>query len=61
MIASRTLLLTVAACVLIQVGVQANDIEPGREFYTAMKTANPIVLDGDLSEWSGAVHISSSS
>lgn len=33
---------------------QANDIEPGKEFYTAIKAANPIVLDGDLSEWTGA-------
>lgn len=32
----------------------ANDIEPGKEFYTAIKAANPIVLDGDLSEWTGA-------
>ncbi|MGK0186973.1 MAG: hypothetical protein ACI9R3_002758 [Verrucomicrobiales bacterium] len=31
-----------------------NDIEPGKEFYTAIKTVNPIVLDGDLAEWSGA-------
>jgi hypothetical protein len=32
----------------------ANDIEPGKEFYTAIKAPRPIVLDGDLSEWSGA-------
>ena len=31
-----------------------NDIEPGKEFYTAIKAENPIVLDGDLSEWPDA-------
>lgn len=55
MFARKTLLLTVAACLLIQSGAQANDIEPGKEYYSATKAANPIVLDGDLSEWSGAV------
>ncbi len=54
MIAKKTQLLTVAACLLIQFGAQANDIEPGKEFYSAIKTTNEIVLDGDLSEWSGA-------
>ncbi len=34
--------------------VSANDIEPGKEFYTAIKAPAPIVLDGDLSEWRGA-------
>jgi hypothetical protein len=33
---------------------QANNIEEGKEFYTAVKAKNPIVLDGDLSEWTGA-------
>jgi hypothetical protein len=46
-------LLTVGACLLIPLVVQANDIEPGQEFQSAFPTANPIVLDGDLSEWSG--------
>ncbi len=31
----------------------ANDIEPGKEHYTVLRTPAPIVLDGDLSEWSG--------
>src|SRR5437867_1217844 len=31
----------------------ANDIEPGKEFYTVRRAPNPIVLDGDLSEWTG--------
>jgi hypothetical protein len=31
----------------------ANDIEPGKEFYTATRAANPIVIDGNLSEWVG--------
>jgi hypothetical protein len=30
-----------------------NDIEPGKEFYTVIYAPNPIVLDGDLAEWSG--------
>jgi hypothetical protein len=34
---------------------QANDIEPGKEYYTAIKAPTPIVLDGDLSEWRGAM------
>ena len=33
---------------------RANDIEPGKEYYTAIKAPVPIVLDGDLSEWRGA-------
>ena len=33
----------------------ANDIEPGKEYYTAIKAPLPIVLDGDLSEWRGAM------
>ena len=32
---------------------KANDIEPGKEFYTASATAKPIVLDGKLEEWGG--------
>src|SRR5688572_18435629 len=44
---------TVAACFLIPLAVQANDIEPGHEFQSGFPTANPIVLDGNLSEWSG--------
>ncbi|MCC7374839.1 MAG: hypothetical protein IT581_09295 [Verrucomicrobiales bacterium] len=32
----------------------ANDIEPGKEFYSAIRAPKPIVLDGDLSEWSGS-------
>ncbi|MCB1126723.1 MAG: hypothetical protein KDM81_09525, partial [Verrucomicrobiae bacterium] len=45
--------LAATAC-LAQVGAWANDIEPGKEYYTAIKAPNPIVLDGDLSEWKGA-------
>lgn len=43
-----------AGTLLVSFGTNANDIEPGKEFYTAIKAPNPIVLDGDLSEWSGA-------
>lgn len=41
-----------AYCVLPLSG-RANDIEPGKEFYTVIYAPKPIVLDGDLSEWSG--------
>ena len=41
-----------AAC-LVPLGSQANDIEPGKEYYSAIHAPRPIVLDGDLSEWSG--------
>ena len=56
MIAKQTQfhLLVAAATCLIPFGAQANDIEPGKEFYTAIKAPKPIVLDGDLTEWSGA-------
>ena len=50
----KNLLLTVAAALTLQCTVSANDIEPGKEFYTAIKAPAPIVLDGDLSEWRGA-------
>lgn len=53
MIAKKTLLLTLGATLLMHLGAQANDIEPGKEFYSAVPAANPIVLDGDLSEWNG--------
>lgn len=48
-----TQLLAVAACLLIPLAVPANDIFPAQEFQSATPTANPIVLDGNLSEWSG--------
>ena len=49
-----SLTLTVASlCLIPLIGALANDIEPGKEFYTAVKARNPIVLDGDLSEWTG--------
>src|SRR5262249_28523426 len=34
-------------------GLKGNDIEPTKEFYTVIRKPNPIVLDGDLSEWTG--------
>ena len=33
---------------------KGNDIEPGKEYYTALKTTKAIVLDGALGEWTGA-------
>jgi hypothetical protein len=41
---SETALITLA---------RQNDIEPGKEVYTANPAPKPIVLDGTLSEWSG--------
>ncbi|MGK0190612.1 MAG: hypothetical protein ACI9R3_006442 [Verrucomicrobiales bacterium] len=54
MILKKNLLITVTASLALHLGAQANDIEPGKEFYTAIKAANPIVVDGALSEWTGA-------
>src|SRR5206468_8454966 len=45
-------LLSVVAWGAVQT-VTANDIEPGKEYYTVQYAPKPIVLDGDLSEWSG--------
>ncbi|MEM7385388.1 MAG: sugar-binding protein, partial [Verrucomicrobiota bacterium] len=50
----ETALVTLADPPVERERVQTNDIEPGKEFYTAIKAAAPIVLDGDLSEWRGA-------
>ena len=33
--------------------IHANDIEPSKEFYSVVYAPRPVVLDGDLSEWSG--------
>jgi hypothetical protein len=33
---------------------RGNDIEPGKEFYTAVPTTNTITIDGNLTEWTGA-------
>jgi hypothetical protein len=44
--------LVATAC--LQLGTWANDIEPGKEFYTAIKTRTPIVIDGNLDEWGPA-------
>src|SRR5438876_3904670 len=41
---SETALITLA---------KGNDIEPTKEYYTAVRTTNTIVIDGNLSEWSG--------
>ena len=47
-------LLMGVSSILAAGGLLANDIEPGKEYYTAIKAPVPIVLDGDLSEWRGA-------
>ena len=54
MTSTKHLLLTTASSLLLPLSTQANDIEPSKEFYTALKISTPIVLDGDLSEWTGA-------
>jgi hypothetical protein len=54
----KNLLLTIAATLALQSSVSANNIEEGKEFYTAIKAPSPIVLDGDLSEWRGAMLVS---
>ena len=47
-------LLLAAAAGVFQLSTRAaNDIEPGKEYYSAIHAPRPIVLDGDLSEWSG--------
>ena len=46
---SQTALMTLAAPPL----PPTNDIEPGKEYYTVTRRPNPVVLDGNLSEWSG--------
>src|SRR5437016_5090816 len=48
-----TLLLSVFGLFLVRLTALANDIEPTKEFYTVVYSPKPIVLDGDLSEWSG--------
>jgi hypothetical protein len=53
---NRKLLLAVpalAACLFGPDAAAVNDIEPGKEFYTVIRAPNPIVLDGNLSEWTG--------
>ncbi len=50
----RILQLVLAITLFVGAAAQANNIEEGKEFYTAVKAKTPIVLDGDLSEWTGA-------
>lgn len=46
-------LLPLVALALLPPVARGNDIEPGKETYTATRAAGPIVLDGSLSEWAG--------
>src|SRR5256885_5495310 len=48
-----SLLPALAFCLVPLTSLAINDIEPGKEFYTVRYAPRPIVLDGDLSEWSG--------
>ncbi|MFM8358494.1 MAG: hypothetical protein ACKOET_08030, partial [Verrucomicrobiota bacterium] len=46
-------LASLALC-LFGLSAQAkNDIEPDKEFYTVIHAPKPVVLDGNLNEWSG--------
>ena len=51
----RSLLKILPAFVLCLsgLGVSANDIEPGKDAYSVIRAPKTIVLDGDLSEWTG--------
>ena len=48
-----SILTLLAAVSLVPVSLRANDIEPGKEFYTVIRAPSAITLDGNLSEWSG--------
>jgi hypothetical protein len=48
----RIIVLAGLTLCLLQLGVAANDIEPGKDYYSAKQ--NTIVVDGDLSDWGGA-------
>src|SRR5215470_5792267 len=41
------------ALAFVQLATRANDIEPGKEYYTVIRAPAPIVIDGNLSEWAG--------
>ncbi|MBL9126987.1 MAG: hypothetical protein JNL97_05040 [Verrucomicrobiales bacterium] len=47
------LAMSAVAASLFGLAANANDIEPGKEFYDVIYAPKPITLDGDLSEWSG--------
>ena len=49
----KLLLISALALCAASLPTRANDIEPGKEFYTVIYAPKPIVLDGDLSEWAG--------
>jgi hypothetical protein len=50
----RRILLSVAAALcLLPSAARANDIQPGKEYYSAIHAPRAITIDGDLSEWSG--------
>ncbi|HOB99530.1 MAG TPA: sugar-binding protein [Verrucomicrobiota bacterium] len=46
-------LLAAVSCCLVQYTATANDIEPGKEYYSAIHTPRAVTLDGNVSEWSG--------
>lgn len=50
---NRIPILCLSAVALSSVALAVNDIEPTKEYYTARYAPKPIVLDGDLGEWSG--------
>src|SRR5688572_12997793 len=46
-------LLLVAGALSLMPFTSGNDIEPGKEFYTAIRSTSAIVIDGNLNEWAG--------
>src|SRR5262249_43637724 len=49
----KSLSLSLSSLSLVPFTTRSNDIEPGKEHYTVIRAPNPIVIDGNLSEWSG--------
>ena len=50
---AKALPLLLMALSLVPLNARANDIEYGKEYYTALRTTSGIVVDGNLSEWTG--------
>jgi len=46
-------LLAVLSVSVVPLVAHANDIEPGKEYYTVIYTPRPIVIDGKVDEWAG--------
>src|SRR5262245_39548534 len=51
---TRTLQLFALGTALLRFSARANDIEPSKEFYTAIHRGGAINVDGNLGDWAGA-------